>query len=170
MADLNRRTSEESFLEEPRKMPDMINVLSILTFIGSGLGILTSLWYFSSAKKLYDMTLANQDKVAQAPAFVRGLQGSDPMGVAQRTYDNRVPIVVLGLVALILCIIGAIQMRKLKKTGFYIYLIGEVLPIITSFIFIGAVAYTGVFQVIGALLFPVIFIILYATQLKYLKN
>jgi hypothetical protein len=170
MADLNRLTGEESILEEPRKMPEMINVLTILTFIGSGIGILTNLWYFSSAKKFYDMTVANQDKVAQAPSFVRGLQGSDPVGVAQRTYDNRVPIVVLGMVALILCIIGAVQMRKLKKTGFYIYLIGEVLPIISSFIFIGVVAYTGVFQVIGALLFPTIFIILYATQLKYLKN
>jgi hypothetical protein len=170
MADTNQLTRDEHILEEPRKLPEMLNVLTILTFIGSGLGLLTSLWYFSSAKKFYDMTLANQDKVAQAPAFVRGLQGSDPMGVAQRTYENRVPIVVLGVVALILCIIGAVQMRKLKKTGFYIYLVGEVLPIITGFIFIGAVAYTGVFQVIGAFLFPAVFIILYATQLKHLRN
>ena len=148
----------------------MINVLSILTFIGSGLAILINLWYFSSAKKFYDMTLANQDQVAKAPAFVRGLQGSDPIGVAQRTYENRVPIVVLGMVACILCIIGAVQMRNLKKTGFYIYLIGEILPIIVGFIFIGFAAYTGVFQVIGTFLFPAVFIILYATQLKHLKS
>jgi hypothetical protein len=170
MADINQLTGEGSFLEEPRKRPEMINVLTILTFIGSGLGILTNFWYFSNAKKFYDIAITNQEKVDQAPAFLRSLQGSDPVGVAQRTYDNRVPIVVLSLVACILCIVGAVQMRKLKKSGFYIYLIGEILPIIGSFIFIGAVAYSSVFQVIGAFLFAAIFIILYATQLKHLRN
>lgn len=170
MADTTKPTREEHILEELPKLPEMINVLSILTFIGSGLAIITNFWYFSSAKKFYDLALANQEHADQTPAFLRNLQGSDPLGVAQRTYDNRVPIVVLGIVACILCIIGAVQMRKLKKTGFYIYLIGEVLPIIVSFIFIGAVAYSGVFQVIGTFLFPGLFIILYATQLKHLKK
>lgn len=170
MADTNQLTRDEHILEEPRKLPEMLNVLTILTFIGSGLVILINFWYFSAAKKFYDMAMANQEHADQVPPFLRSLQGSDPVGVAQRTYDNRVPIVVLSMVACILCIIGAAQMRKLKKAGFYIYLIGEVLPIIGTFIFIGAVAFSGAFQVIGAFLFVTIFIILYATQLKHLRN
>jgi hypothetical protein len=60
-------------------------------------------------------------------------------------------------------------MRKLKKTGFYIYLIGELLPWLTTFIFIGAIAFGGLAIIFG-ILFTAVFVILYATQLKYLKK
>jgi hypothetical protein len=169
MADTNQLTRDEHILEEPRKMPEMINVLSILTFIGSGLVILVQLYYFTAAKKIYDASMAGQEKIDQAPAFVRSMQGSDPIGVIQRTYDNRVPIGLLNLVAAVLCIIGAMQMRKLKKTGFYIYLIGEVLPLLVTYIFIGAAALSGI-GLLFSLLFTALFIILYATQIKYLKS
>ena len=169
MADLNSLTSEETFLEEPRKLPDMINVLSILTFIGSGLAIIAQLYYFTAAKRIYDASMANLEKLDQAPAWARNLQGPDPAGVIQRTYDNRFPICVMTIVAAVLCIIGAMQMRKLKKTGFYIYLIGELLPWITTFIFIGTIAFGGLALVFG-ILFMAVFIILYATQLKHMKK
>ena len=168
MADLNSLTSESTILEEPRKLPDMINVLSILTFIGSGLAIITQLYYFTAAKKIYDASMANLEKLDQAPAWARNLQGPDPAGVIQRTFDNRFPICVMTIVATVLCIIGAMQMRKLKKAGFYIYLIGELLPWITTFIFIGTIAFSGVTLIFG-ILFTAVFIILYATQLKYMK-
>ena len=170
MADLNQLTREEHILEEPRKLPDMLNVLTILTFIGSGIIILMDIWYFAAAKKIYDMTMTGLEHADQAPSFLRGLQGSDPAGVAQRTFDNRVPIVLLGIVACLLCIVGAVGMRKLKKTGFYIYLIGEVLPPFISLIFVGTAAFSGPLAVISATLFIALFVILYATQLKYLKN
>jgi hypothetical protein len=170
MADLNQLSREEHILDEPRKLPDMLNVLTILTFIGSGLIILIDSWYFLTAKKIYDMTMAGLEHTDQAPAFVRSLQGSDPAGVAQRTYDNRVPIVLLGIVACILCIVGAMQMRKLKKTGFYIYLIGEVLPPFISLIFVGAAAFSGPIAIVSATLFLALFLVLYGTQLKHLKN
>jgi hypothetical protein len=169
MADINSLTSEEHILEEPRKMPEMINVLSILTFIGSGLAIIAQLYYFTAAKRLYDTSMAGLEKLDQAPAWARNLQGPDPAGVIQRTFDNRFPICVMTIVAAVLCIIGAMQMRKLKKTGFYIYLIGELLPWLTTFIFIGAIAFGGLAIIFG-ILFTAVFIILYATQLKYLKK
>ena len=169
MADLNSLTSEETILDEPRKLPEMLNVLTILTFIGSGLGILTNLYYLVAARKLYDASMANQEKMDAAPAIIRNMQGPDPIGVIQRTYDNRIPIGLLGIVACVLCIVGAVQMRKLKKTGFYIYLIGEILPLIVTYIFIGVAALSGL-RLIFSVLFIAIFVILYATQTKYLKK
>lgn len=169
MADLNQPTREEHFLEEPYKMPQMISVLSVLTFIGSGLVILFQLYYFAAAKKIYDTAMAGQEKIDQAPAWVKNMQGPDPVGVIQKTYDNRVPITLLTLVACILCIIGAVQMRKLKKNGFYIYLVGELLPIVTTAIFISTAAMTSIGFYFGLVIYAV-FIILYATQLKHLKN
>jgi hypothetical protein len=168
MSGTNQPTTQEAFLEEPKKIPDMLNVLTILTFVGSGLGALSQIYYSFNAKKVYDMTIANQDKMADAPSWARSLQGPDPIGVATRTYDNRVAILILGVVALVLCIYGAIMMRQLKKSGFYLYLIGEILPLIATFIFIGAAAMTGL-AFIFTIIFTALFIILYATQLKYLK-
>lgn len=168
MAEINPLTTEH-ILEEPKKLPEMINVLTILTFVGSGLALVSSLLTFALAKRSYDSGMAAQEKMADAPSWVRGLQGSDPVGALQRSYDNRVPIFILGLLGAILCIVGAAQMRKLKKTGFYIYLIGEILPLVVTFIFIGASAVSG-FVLGFSVLFIAVFIILYATQLKHLKN
>ena len=169
MADLNSLTSEETLLDEPRKLPEMINVLSILTFIGSGLGIITNIYYLAAARKIYDASMANQEKIESAPAIIRNMQGPDPIGVIQRTFDNRIPIGILGIVAIVLCIVGAVQMRKLKKTGFYIYTIGEILPLIVTYIFIGTAALSGL-RLLFSLFFTLIFVILYATQIKYMKK
>lgn len=169
MADLNQLSGQEHILEEPGKMPQTINVLSILTFIGSGMVLLFQLYYFAAAKRIYDTAMASQDKIDQAPAWAKNLQGPDPIGVIQRTYDNRLPISLLTIVAAVLCIIGAVQMRKLKKNGFYIYLVGELLPIVTTAIFIGTAAMAGIGFYFGLVIYAV-FIILYATQLKYLKS
>jgi hypothetical protein len=169
MADINPPTREEHILEEPRKLPDMLNVLTILTFIGCGLAFLSSVIAFATAKKIYDISMEGLQHADQVPSMFRGLQGPDPMGVAQRTYDNRVPIFVLNIVATTLCLIGAIQMRKFKRTGFYIYLVGEILPMIIIFIFIGSAALSG-FRLVGSVLFLAVFLILYGTQVKYLKD
>ncbi|MES1249228.1 MAG: hypothetical protein ABUL46_01015, partial [Chitinophaga rupis] len=153
------------FLEEPKKMPEMINVLTILTFIGSGLGIIGALWSFTKAKANYDaLSSANLD---QLPDFVKKLSGGDPLEIARRAYEMRFPILLSTLIACALCIAGAVQMRRLKKTGFTIYTIGELLPIIISVVLMGSSA-TGLGSIFGFCI-AILFVVLYATQLKYLK-
>jgi len=154
--------------EEKKKIPEMINVLSILTFIGCGLGLIGSIWAYANATKQYDKALDAQGKMENAPDFAKKLMGPNPVELAQRTLDNRLPILLLSLVAYVLCIYGAMQMRKLKKTGYSIYVIGEILPIAGLFIFIGIGLY-GTFTLAIILLFPILFIILYSTQLKHLS-
>ena len=58
-------------------------------------------------------------------------------------------------------------MRKLQKNGYYMWLIGELLPIVGTLIFIGIGFFTGTTGFF--LIFPLLFIILYTTQLKHLK-
>ncbi|HLZ89768.1 MAG TPA: hypothetical protein VKQ52_21090 [Puia sp.] len=165
MADFNRPVEPQSFLEEPRKIPEMLNVLTILTFIGSGLGVIGALWGFVKAKSSYD-TLAAMN-LDQMPGFAKRMMGSDPLETARKAYENRLPILLLGLIGCALCIYGAVQMRQLKKNGFTLYAVGEVLPIITSLIFLGSGA-TGVTYIIGYAIY-VLFIVLYSTQMKYLR-
>ena len=168
MADLNQPANTESWLEEPKKLPAMLNVLTILTFIGNGLGFFSAFYSYFSAPSNYDKVVQAQDKLDQMPDFVKSMMGPDPVGNARRMLDNRLPIMLLTLVGCLLCFYGAWQMRKRKKTGFTIYILGDVVPLIALFIFIGASSVTGFAGIFG-LIITLVFIILYATQLKYLK-
>ena len=168
MTDLNQTANTENWLEEPRKLPSMLNVLTILTFIGNGLGFISAFYSYFSAATNYDKVVQAQDKMDQMPDFVKNMMGPDPVGNARRMLDNRLPIMLLTLVGCLLCFYGAWQMRKLKKTGFTIYIVGDIVPFISLFLFIGAstlIGFTGIFS----LIITAVFVILYATQLKYMK-
>lgn len=69
--------------------------------------------------------------------------------------------------AAIVCLIGVFMMWKLKKTGFYIYTLAQVVTVAAPFIFVGGLA-GGLMATLGAI-FPVIFIILYALNLKHMS-
>ena len=88
--------------------------------------------------------------------------------MAKKQYENRVMILVLGLVGVALCFYGALQMRNLKKQGFLIYVVGELMPIISFAIFVGFGNLLAGIGMIFTLLIAAVFIILYATQLKAL--
>jgi hypothetical protein len=168
MADINQTTNTGNFLEEPQKLPSMLNVLTILTFIGSGIGAISMIFYAIDPKKSYDQVLAAQDKIDQAPEFLKKIMGPNPVEVARKTYENHVAIILLAFVALALCIYGAVQMRKWSKIGFTIYAIGEILPLASVLIFIGAIGLGGPVALISYIILPLLFIGLYATQLKAL--
>ena len=70
---------------------------------------------------------------------------------------------IIGLVGIALCFYGAMKMRKLQKQGFFIYVAGQLMPIIYTFVTVGV----G-FGLIGVII-PIVFIVLYATQLKELS-
>ncbi len=107
-----------------------------------------------------------QDKMEEMPAFMKKMMGPDALENARRTMENKVPVLLLTLVGVALCLYGAIEMRKLKKQGFTLWVAGEFLPIIGAFIFIGSGMFSGF--ALFALLFPLVFLILYAVNKKHL--
>jgi hypothetical protein len=81
--------------------------------------------------------------------------------------DNRLPILIIGLLGCFLCFYGALEMRKLKKTGFSIYILGDIVPFATG-IFIGFDTFATIsYGVVLAI--TILFVILYSSQLKYTK-
>lgn len=153
---------------ETKKLPSMLNVLTILTFIGSGVTLVSGLWNFARGKKGIEELEKLQDsgQLDTAPDFVKKMAGPEALANARLMYENRIPLLIIMLVGVVLCVYGAMQMRKLQKTGFFTYLIGEVVPVFAPMIFVGA-AYMG--GMTWILVFPLVFIILYFTQLKYMK-
>jgi hypothetical protein len=167
MTDMSQPTN---FPGEKKQLPTGINVLTILTFVGSGLGLLGVIYQFFSAKKGIEQMeeMINSDKFDDMPAFVKGMMTPEALEVARKQYDNRIPILLISLVALALCVYGALQMRKLKGQGYLLYVIGELLPLVALLIFVGMGAFKG-FGLVGAA-FPILFVILYTAQRKHLTN
>jgi hypothetical protein len=121
-----------------------------------------------NAQKSFDAMPDLLAKMENAPAFAKRMMGPDPLEMARRSLDNKFPILLLSLVAYGLCFYGAMQMRNRKKIGFSIYAIGEVLPIVTIAIFIG-LGLLSTATLVGTFLITVVFLILYATQIKHLS-
>ncbi len=95
---------------------------------------------------------------------------SGSLEMAKKQYDNRLIILILGLVGVGLCFYGAMQMRNLKKQGYLFYVVGELIPIISS---VALVGFGNLFAGIGVIfttLIAAVFIILYTTQRKALVN
>ena len=162
------KTTDDNWLgEQANQLPSALNVLTWLTLIWNGLSFLLSFWGFSRAQANYDLTVKNMDNLDSAPEWARRLAGPHPVETARTMLDNRLPVLIIGLLGTFLCFYGALQMRKLKKMGFSIYILGDIVPFAIG-IFVGFDTFASVGYVIFTII-AVLFIILYAVQLKHLK-
>ena len=148
-----------------------LKILTVLTFIGCALQFIGGIWNYFNAEKSYkemDKIVA-QMKSDEIPSMAKSMMG-DPEHFVQlitKSYENRIPLIALALIATGLCFYGALQMRKLKKQGFIFYTIGELLPFLSQFLFIGAFSFSGIIFYIAAGI-SLLFILLYAMQRKHL--
>jgi hypothetical protein len=156
-------------LEEKKKIPQFLNVLTILTFIGCAF----AMWgvfdnAFNIDKKITDVE--KQISLMEDKDMATGF-GYDMLVKAADVLEQRKENVWLffgsDLIGTLLCIFGALYMRKLVKNGFYLYTVGQILPIIISILILGLGSMAG----FGAftLVFPIGFIIMYYTQLKHMS-
>jgi hypothetical protein len=103
------------------------------------------------------------------PSWAKSMMG-DPEHMVEmitKSYENRIPIFLLSLAAVGLCFYGALQMRKLKKQGYLLYVIGEILPFLIQVLFIGMFTLSGMGMIVGACI-ALLFILLYTMQRKNL--
>lgn len=151
----------------PKPLPGMLNVLTILTFIGCGLGYIGTLWgYFTSTADKVEQSEAQMDKLGDNAGFARKFL-EDTIDYARVSYDHKTLLLITNLVFVTMCLIGALRMRKLKKSGFFVYTIGELAPV---FLLGGLLTSIANINLIGSAFFAILFVILYATQIKHLVN
>ncbi len=156
---------------QSKKMPTGINVLTILTIVGCVIFFCFSVWGFISAKASFDKKdqVIEQMQSGKLPGWAKSMMPDmahfDEM--VTKSYENRIPILIMSLISLGLCFVGALQMRKLKKQGYLLYVIGELLPILTSIVFIGVFSLKGFSAYFGYFI-ALLFILLYTGQKKYL--
>jgi uncharacterized membrane protein YiaA len=129
-----------------RERPAFLAVLCILTWIGSAL-----------------VTLVN----AGAAVML--------WYINQKVYADWQILSLMAFVAgSVICTVGAMHMWKLRKRGYYIYLIGQLLPMALLLVDILSKDLTKLhwlkfFTLIGWIVVPVAFTMMYSRNLKHLR-
>jgi len=134
--------------KEPFKRSDLLTVLCVLTFIGSGLASFSNLFIFLSYEDM--LTIVDEYEV-EIPGFDMMMSGG------RRFF-------ITGFILYTFSWVGALQMWKLRKIGFHLYTGAQL------FILILPVAMIVSYQFsIFSLLFTATFIAGYAINLKFMK-
>jgi hypothetical protein len=101
--------------------------------------------------------------------------GADPTGMMGGVHEamrlaveNKVPNLLVATICSLLCVFGAMQMWQLKKTGYFIYIAGEIIPAIAAFA-LGGGGMLGSMGAAVALAIAIIWIVLYGLNLKHMK-
>lgn len=153
----------DSGTEMQRKRPVFLLVLCILTFVGAGLGLLGAIFSV--------FTMSQTEEVySQMNSF-----GTD-IGIDFRESYKWTKIAnYANLVGNALCLTGALFMFQLKKIGFYVYIPGQMLPLIGAYLAMNSMFTGGLFAGIGMVsmvfntMIAIAFIVMYGLNLKHMK-
>ena len=140
-----------------------LKVLCSLSFIGNIFYLVWTIWGYISIIKSEDFIKS----ITSSKDVTHGIVSEMEQSLLS-AYENAVPNLVIGLLCSLICLYGALQIWKLKKIGFFIYSVGEITPAISAFFLAGGGLIGGAGAVIG-LLFAVVWIVLYAVNLKHMK-
>lgn len=170
-------TEDNTIIE--KKRPTFLLVLCILTFVSSGLGVIMGLVSFTGFNNI-ESTFNNAN--VGADPFSQSVLGDLDIVGMQKIQDW---VNILGLLASILCLVGAIVMFKMKKIGFLPYVLGHVVALYAGYLSIELVkkmaamfpveaagdmmALAGGIGMIFSVIIAIAFIIMYGVNLKHLK-
>ena len=142
------------------KRPVFLTVICILTFVGVGVSIIQN-W----------VVLYSLNQVEEAYSSFGGL--NDDLG---DSYKWQKIYVLVNMFGALLCLAGAIIMLNLRKFGYFIYLGGQIIPLIIAFLamsnntfLLGGFAGFGFIWFIASMIFPVGFSIMYGLNYKYMR-
>lgn len=135
-------------MDKYKSRPDLLTVLCILTFIGSGMMFLSNVMYALNYELFQEWFIANEDKFPGASLYLS----------VKRGFSIWNSFLYLG------SLIGAILMFKLKKAGFHIYTSSQIFLLIVSAFYIKLDS----FPLMG-LLTTLIFVLLYHKNIKYMQ-
>jgi hypothetical protein len=142
------------------KRPGFLTTLCVLSYIGCGLGIIGGIFnlvtlpgQIEGIKALIEMTAGMAALGPELEAQVKALENYGMLSAG------------LSLAGSLVCLFGVIKMWKMAKTGFYIYTVGQIIAIVGTFLVMG----TSWLASPIIMVFPILFIVLYALNLKHMK-
>lgn len=148
------------------KRPTFLTVLCILSFIGCGIGVVSGITGYFTNKALASTNIM-EEAMAQSDDPESAAMAMDMMGDLGMDFGKMATNSLAQGLLCIVVLIGVIMMWKQKKTGFYVYTVSNLAYAICPFIFLGGLV-GGLAGTLGAIM-SIIFIILYALNLKHMR-
>jgi len=158
----------------PKKRPTFITVLCILSLIGSGgFGLLQPLYQFVTFEKSYpekidqiEKGLEQMEDAGMDSGFLYDMTVNS-MVVLEKTKENLVPMTAANIIFALFSLLGIFLMFRLKKNGFYLYSVVNLFWMLVPVYFIGMEV--GMMMLGFGALITILFIILYAVNLKHME-
>jgi len=155
-------------LTHPPKRSETLNVLTILTIIGCCISYLGAFWgFYTTSPAQYEKRHNDLEQAVEKAGGALGKFSEESLRMFEKSRDYRMILLLSAIVFTTFCLIGALQMRKLKKSGYPIYVIGELAPFVVSAVLIGF-SFAGGIALIFSMVFAILFVILYSVQRKNL--
>lgn len=164
-------------MSELNQRPTFLTVICILTFLGSGYGIINGVSSYINAEEAAGASELVEDAMEEAMEDVDDSQMSDSQmefmekmtsGIAESlTVDNIKKGSIVNVLSCLMTLAGAFFMWNLNRKGFYLYIVGILVMIAGSIVvyggFMGAI-YGGMMGFVG-----LVFIAMYGANLKYMN-
>jgi hypothetical protein len=150
----------------PKQRPTLLTVLCVLTFIGSGVNVFSNLMgmFMSPIKNFLGPEFFEKalEEINEEPArqFIE-----QAFEMAQQAIEHIFEISLVNFVLYAASLTGAILMFQLKKIGFYVYSTAQILLLFVAPVFIGFNLFINI-GILFASFFAILFIVLYAVNLK----
>ncbi len=159
--------------EELKKRPKMLQVLCILSFIGCSLIFIGSIIGI-----IYDTPENREKNIEQTRQFSPA--AAEKLEAQYQEMEENVFYQIQPYLNILLCLtsfLGAFMMFKLQRKGFFVYAVSEIIPYTFSiFTGLGSISGNGIsidniawLSLVVMLAFDLVFIVLYATNLKHMR-
>ncbi len=160
--------------QKPLQRPTFLMVLCILTFVGSGWGVLSNLYSVFTSGFMDNATLhmeqysnmVNGLEDQSSASFMSGFLNSS-MEMLRATAIHARGIAILSMVLNLVSLLGGILMFQLHRSGFYVYTAAQVLMLFVLPYFVGFSTLV-VMGMLWSAFIAAIFIVMYALNLKHM--
>ncbi len=146
-----------------------ITVLCVLTFIGSGYSLVSSIITMQLAGKFEQLNEQTVNKEIKSSGTEKGNEFAEKMIKDSKEMlkkENVIKLNIGNIVANLLTLAGAILMFKMNKRGFWLYLAGIIIWIGTPLALFGVNSVPGIISAVGQGIVGVLFVVMYAFNLK----
>jgi len=157
--------------------PVFLKVLCILTFIGSGYGIINNTFVYFKANDISKM-MTNAKAKMNDDINKKSQRNPESAGLLSKIFnsmssmstpDNLRKTAIGNIVTSVLCLLGAVLMWHLNRTGFYIYTLGTIISIAIPIYLFGNNFITNISAGLAGFI-GILFVIFYAMNLKSMQR
>ncbi len=152
-------------IETGRRIPGFLKVLCILSFTGVSIALVMGVYNLLTLGSTLAQLKSSMDTLKSLGSSLGN--GLDNYANSLIHYGTLYYIIII--VASLICLTGVMMMWKQRKSGYYIYILGEIAPAIAAFALLGGYGALGTALMIMGVVFPIAFIIMYGLNLKHLS-